>query len=345
VDINCPEGEDWQDAKRAVVRMKSTENCTGVLINNTYEDGKAYVLTAAHCMFNWQNGAYNQVVFYFNYESPSCEGPDGIDYHTISGAKLLATGDTSENELDADSLDFALLELSIAPPDSLTPYFAGWNRSPTPPAMSATIHHPRADVMKISHDDDAADTSYHTWPYFRELKYGSFWRIKDWEVGTTEAGSSGGPLFNQSRQVVGILTGGQASCSYNVNDYFTRFDLAWDYYPDTLRQLKYWLDPAGTGAVSLGGYDPYGQDEYPEDRDFKIYPNPTKDRLTLKFRDPVLRDAEIRIYNMAGRLVAMQKRSTWKSTNIHVGHLAQGIYVLQLKTDDMIRSERLMICK
>jgi len=343
IDINCPEGDDWQHTKRAVVRMLSTENCTGVLINNTFEDGKAYVLTAAHCMFNWQNGTYNHSVFYFNYESPYCEGPDGIDYHSISGARLVATGDTSENETDADSLDFALLELSIAPPDSLTPHFAGWNHSSTPPSSSSTIHHPRADVMKISQDHDAALTNYHTYPYFRDLKYGSFWRIGNWERGTTEAGSSGAPLFNQSQQVVGMLTGGQASCSFNVNDYFTRFDLAWDYYPDSLRQLKYWLDPAGTGTVSLGAYDPAEEGTYPEDRDIKIYPNPAHDRLTLKFREPALRDAEIRIYNTSGSLVSMYKMRTWKSTSIHVGNLAQGIYILQIKADKKVNTERLII--
>ena len=40
------------------------------------------------------------------------------------------------------------------------------------------------------------------------------------DIGTTEEGSSGGPLFNNSYQLIGTLTGGSANCAYPVNDYY-----------------------------------------------------------------------------------------------------------------------------
>ncbi|MEE9460217.1 MAG: hypothetical protein V3V53_00185, partial [Bacteroidales bacterium] len=64
IDINCPAGNDWQLLKRSVVRIVNAELCTGVLVNNTNEDGKPYIYTAAHCVFN--DGEYQSSVFYFN---------------------------------------------------------------------------------------------------------------------------------------------------------------------------------------------------------------------------------------------------------------------------------------
>ncbi len=67
IDINCSLGDDWQIVKNSVVRMINVEKCTGVLINNTRQDEKAYVYTAAHCVF--QNEKFQSTVFYFNYEN------------------------------------------------------------------------------------------------------------------------------------------------------------------------------------------------------------------------------------------------------------------------------------
>jgi hypothetical protein len=255
IDINCPAGNDWQLLKSSVVRMINDELCTGVLVNNTNKDGKPYIYTAAHCVFDRFTGEYQPTVFYFNYESPFCDGPDGIDNLSISGATLVATGDTSENPRDADSLDFALLELSVMPPDSFITYYAGWNRDKSPAQNTTTIHHPRGDVKKISKDYNPPETSYHDENYLPELVKYSHWRILEWDLATTEWGSSGCPLFDQDQRLVGTLTGGAANCVNSVNDYYTKFDYAWDYYSEPTKQLKHWLDPDNTGVLSLPGFD------------------------------------------------------------------------------------------
>jgi len=47
-----------------------------------------------------------------------------------------------------------------------------------------------------------------------------------------------------------------------VNDYFGRFDKAWDTSPLQEEQLKAWLDPSGSGLKQAGGYDPYGPNKH-----------------------------------------------------------------------------------
>src|SRR5512138_3492917 len=85
----------------------------------------------------------------------------------------------------------------------------------------------------------------------------SSWQILQWEKGTTEGGSSGGPLFDQNRRVVGILTGGEAVCGRSVNDYFAKLSFSYNFSSILWQQVKGWIDPAVSGALQLDGRDPY----------------------------------------------------------------------------------------
>jgi lysyl endopeptidase len=347
VDINCTLGEDWQLLKRSVVMLINGENCTGVLINNTKQDSTPYILTAAHCVFASNIDKSPSTTFYFNYESPGCDSTEGINYHTISGATLVSTGDTLERTVDIDSLDFALLKLSVAPPDSFLPYFAGWSHSSSTPSSTATIHHPAADVMKISTDNDPTGSG----PLSPELSYskdlvrGSFWRVLEWDAGTTEGGSSGCPLFDQNHHLVGTLTGGQASCDNSINDDFTRFDYAWDYYPDSLRQLKHWLDPENTGVVSIGGMGPImgSEDKALMERKMLLYPNPARDHLNIELKDNIIGDINVSIFNTAGILQYQCNPPTRGQIIIPVDQLPTGLYLLQIRTTEYLATDRFLI--
>jgi hypothetical protein len=242
VNINCAAGANWQDEKRAVVRFSASGNlCTGSLINNTAQDGKPYLLTANHCV-STANGAAG-AVFWFNYESTDCASTTNPSHQTINSANLVATG---------GNLDFTLLELSSEPPSNYKVYYAGWNRGTTPATNTTCIHHPDGDIKKISIDNDAPIINDYGSGYVTN----SHWNILAWDKGTTEGGSSGSPLFDQNHRIVGDLTGGQASCDYDFDDYFARFDLSWDYNSSSSKQLKAWLDPLGVGVSYLDGYDP-----------------------------------------------------------------------------------------
>ncbi|MBA7571539.1 hypothetical protein ES708_13303 [subsurface metagenome] len=223
--------------------MGGDELCSGSLVNNTKNDTVPYFLTAFHCIEN--NEQAQVTVFFFDYESPYCDGPDGSALKTISGATLKATSD--------ENLDFSLVELSKIPPFLYKPYYAGWNNSLIAPANTVTIHHPSGDVKKITIDNDSPLTA--TYDIY---DYNAFWRIEKWETGTTEAGSSGCPLFDNNHRLIGLLNGGYASCGNSVNDYFVKFGRLWDDYPGSLNQLKYWLDPLSGTGTTMDGLDPYG---------------------------------------------------------------------------------------
>jgi hypothetical protein len=240
IDVNCDDWEDWNEINNSVCRMivNGTEVCTGVLINNSAENQKPYILSAAHCYDKKEYAA--TTVYVFNYESPFCAPLDGDPINSISGAKMKA---------QHDSLDFALVEMSSIPPPEYRPFYAGWNRSTALPTATVSIHHPQGDIKKIASDNNPPVIASFGSTYTKD----GFLKILRWESGVTESGSSGGPLFDTNKNVIGTLTGGEATCKNPVNDYFNRFALCWDYRADSAKQLKYWLDPVKSGVQVLNG--------------------------------------------------------------------------------------------
>jgi hypothetical protein len=245
VDINCSSNSNYLKASHSVVRLlvAGAELCTGVLVNNTGSDYKAYVLTAQHCIENASDAS--NTIFVFNYESPWCDGPDLTNLHSMSGSLLRASN---------PDIDFTLVELNKFPSLVFKPYFAGWNITAISPSNTYTLHHPEGDVMKISIDDNAPVTaSYPVTGYATD----GFWRILKWDIGTTEHGSSGGPLFDQNGRLRGTLTGGAATCTSPQNDYFAKLSKMFSITNITDSNLKPWLDPVSTGATIVSGRDPY----------------------------------------------------------------------------------------
>ncbi|MDD4107250.1 MAG: T9SS type A sorting domain-containing protein [Prolixibacteraceae bacterium] len=239
IDINCMEGADYADPKDAVCRFISgIEICTGTLINNTAENQKPYLITAAHCIKKPEDA--QTAVFTFNYESPYCGIIDGDPSNSISGAVIRAF---------SDSLDFALLELSIIPPPEFRPYYAGWDRETKLPDSTASIHHPQGYIKKIAKDRDKPVLSDFTESYTKN----GFLKVVRWDSGVTEDGSSGCSLLNPSKNIIGTLTGGYAMCYKPEDDRYSRFDMAWEYRSEPSKQLKYWLDPLNSGVKLLRG--------------------------------------------------------------------------------------------
>jgi lysyl endopeptidase len=241
-DVNCDVADQWRNVQNSVCRImiEGRELCTGTLMNNTAENERPLVLTANHCISS--KGKAGSSVFLFNYESPYCGPIDGDVSNSISGSYLKATN---------DSLDFSLVEISVAPPPSFRPFYAGWTRSAGTSDTVASIHHSQGDVKKISIDYDRPVVSNFT--LSSGYTANGFWRINRWEFGATEEGASGGPLFNSKEQLIGNLVGGSSRCSYPFNDYYSRLSVGWDNKSDTAKQLKYWLDPLNKGITSLTG--------------------------------------------------------------------------------------------
>ncbi|QQS29646.1 MAG: PKD domain-containing protein [Sphingobacteriales bacterium] len=236
-NVNCPEAADWQDQKRSVALIISGgfRACTGAMVNNVNNDCTPYFLTANHCL----DSSVSTWVFMFNYESPDCTNIDGPLNQTASGCTLMASASAS---------DFALVLLSEVPPIDYNIYYSGWSAESTPGTSSVGIHHPAGDIKKITFNEDVLVSS--------EGLSGvtdSHWEVTEWEDGTTEGGSSGSPLFDQNKRIVGQLHGGTASCNSLTYDAYGKVAYSWSTGTTATTRLRDWLDPVNTGILAIDG--------------------------------------------------------------------------------------------
>lgn len=338
-DINCAEGNDWQVEKRAVCRIIFTKGessylCSGSLINNTRNDGAPYLLTANHCLPTYLEA--ETAVFYFNYESPTCLGPDGDDTQTISGATIKAT---------TWHLDFSLVELSDTVPAEYQPYFAGWDITPDAPEKVTTIHHPKGDVKKISYFNEPPETGDFIYEF--DFDDSTHWFIPNWTQGITEGGSSGCPLFNQDHRIVGDLTGGSvvANCT-SADAYFAKISHSWADYNDSIAQLKYWLDPDNTGVTFFDGYDPFAQNsagEIENEKKFFIYPNPSKGLVCINFHEPIHGKVVVFVYDITGKVLHSKIIfDPAKRIELDFENQPNGLYLVRIITDDYLITKRII---
>ena len=260
VNVNCFEGQNWQNEKRAVALILSGGHrlCTGSLINNTANNQKPYLLTADHCLCTQYNNTYithdadtapnlDYYTFYWNYEEPvhiSSE-PDPL---VTAGATVIANSYVS---------DFALLSLSEDPNEyaEYNPFYLGWDRSGVSGAPGVCIHHPHGDTKKISTvalEPNTTSYGYQNLPNY----WGAIWAITMNGHGVTEGGSSGSALLNADHKVIGQLHGGGSVCyAQEKPDNFGKFDISWIPH-DTCsiyRRLDCWLDSLGSGLSSIEG--------------------------------------------------------------------------------------------
>lgn len=246
VDVVCAEGDDWRDeiATVGVLTLNGSLKCSGAMVNNTSYDGTPFFLTANHCGITSELAP--TVVVYWNFESPTCgqHGGGPLTQFT-SGSTLRATWSAS---------DFTLVELDEVPDPAYGVKYAGWNRGATPPTSATAIHHPDTDEKSISFENDPlTSTSYLLNAVPGD---GSHLRVEDWDLGTTEPGSSGSPLFDQDHLVVGQLHGGFAACDNNLSDWYGWLNRSWNGGGTAATRLSDWLDAAGTGATTLPLLDP-----------------------------------------------------------------------------------------
>lgn len=252
IDVVCGEGAAYNEQIRSVATISfgGSRFCTGAMINNTANDGKPYFLTANHCGVRATNAA--SLVAYWNYENSTCRAPNSGASGSRGDGKLnqFTTGATFKASL-ANS-DFTLVEFNQKPDPAFNVYYAGWDRRKQAPSSMIAIHHPNVDEKRISFDSDAGNFS----SYLDRGASGVNTHIKvtDWDQGTTEPGSSGSPLFNQDKRIVGQLHGGYAACGNDDADWYGAIAYSWD-NGATSNSLKPWLDAASTGAEFIDGFE------------------------------------------------------------------------------------------
>jgi PKD repeat protein len=252
-DVKCLTNPEplWVNESNAVAMIVVNGNgsCTGTLVNNTAQDGKAYFLTANHCLGTPATWAFR---FKWIAPNPDCattantvDMPNNTQFQTMNGSVLRASNAGS---------DFALVEitnLTLATAQQWGLYYAGWDHTGAAVSAAIGIHHPSGDIMKYARESNALLQA--AW------QGAQTWHIQNWDEGVTEPGSSGSGLWDLNHRLIGQLYGGSAACSgtndNSAPDYYGRFDVSWNGNSASTR-LRDWLDPSGISTGTLDGWDP-----------------------------------------------------------------------------------------
>ncbi len=245
VDVACNTayGSDGAttDAVAAMVFVQGgfQRFCSGTLLNDSTSSGTPYFLSANHCLSS-QTNASNVETYWF-FRASSCRStqlhPNAVVLR--GGAQLLYS---------SAATDTAFLRLNGRPPTGAV--FAGWSvQTPVTGSAVASLHHPgtfgwqaiSTGVLDQFYSCGTIDSGGYFECFKGTAANGNFVNAT-FSVGTTESGSSGGPLFEGvggRHYLVGQLYGGNSSCDERSgSNVYGRFDVA---YNAALRQ---WLSPS-----------------------------------------------------------------------------------------------------
>lgn len=265
VNINCPEGDNWQHEKKGVAKilMDGLYLCSGTLLNNSAYDCKPYFSTANHCIDGGikQDAIINPdvsgYIFYWNFEYPGCAESGPLPDQTTNGGTVVASAGTTGQHTILSS-DFALILLAENPRDQYDVFFNGFDASGDQGQGGVGIHHPAGDDKKISTHSTVPEDG----GYFWEL----YWDATPNGHSVTEGGSSGSPLFRENHLVLGqLFGGGSVNCDDPANDLamYGKYSYSWTNEDELLssdprRRLHDWLDPIAGGEMKVvyGEYDP-----------------------------------------------------------------------------------------
>jgi len=262
IDVICSEADgfgiidNYRDIIRSVAAytISGRATCTGFLVNNVNQDGTPLFMTAAHCRVDADNAP--AIVTFWNYENSFCRevvlgssgdspGSDGSTSTTNSGAIWLATNVPS---------DMTILRLDQPVNPDAKAFFAGWSaEAEVPTDTMIAIHHPGVQEKRISFSFQDPFRNDHRGGPNRAATH---LRIPFWDLGTTQGGSSGSPVFDRFKRVRGQLQGGRASCERpDEYDSYGYFHSSWEGSGTPTTRLRDWLDPCGTGTLTIDGFD------------------------------------------------------------------------------------------
>ena len=260
LDVICGGADGWDivDHYRDIIQSVAVIGtgggtfCTGFLVNNTRQDCTPYFMTAFHCGIT--QGSAPSLVAYWNFQNSTCRQPNSPQ----SGAP----GNGTLNDFNTGAIfkagwsnsDFTLVQFDDPVSETAGAFFAGWSAEDAAPSDTVIcIHHPGTDEKRISFEFNP--THIGAWGTGADpVPSGNHIIIPDWDTGTTEGGSSGSPLFNNQKRVVGQLHGGGAACGNNEYDSFGWFHFSWEGGGTPATRLKDWLDPDTSGVIVLDGH-------------------------------------------------------------------------------------------
>lgn len=238
IDVNCPQGAGWEIQRNGVGMLVNGTGgfCTGSMVNNTAGTTTPYFLTANHC-----GSGPGSWIFRFRWESPADQADCATSAPSVNGPENMNVNGGITRASYAPS-DFHLIELNSIPDQLWDVTYNGWDKSGNTPSSGAGIHHPSGDIKKIA----ISSTPYGVGSFGGSPQ--NHWQAF-WSDGVTEGGSSGSPLFDQYRRIVGQLHGGGSYCgSSDMSDFYGQFSASWIGGGASTNRLSDWLDPQNTGV-------------------------------------------------------------------------------------------------
>ena len=349
----CPEGDDWQCQRDAVVRLRISMGggiylCSGAMVNNTALDCRQLLLSSFHCADDMSDSDWGYLKVRYNYEYFDCGGTSSFNSHARTGVTLLTYSDDISAGGNINGSDFLLMEVEDPIFDSWTPFYAGWDVSGSVSTSGVGIHHPSGDRKKIStYTSNLANSS----AYFPGAHWRVYWEETVTEHGVTEGGSSGSPLFDEDGRIVGTLTGGASFCdSPNAPDYYGKMSFHWDGNNPISddEKLEAFLDPIATGHQVLDG-SYVTEEESPcaeqtvcgvveveelwlMENEWSVLPNPAREQLYIDWSGEI-RAAEIRIFDAAGRIALAADVRNMGTPTVSLAGFESGMYFLTLFTE------------
>ena len=259
LDVICGGADGWAivDQYRDIIQSVAVIGtgggtfCTGFLVNNARQDCTPFFMTAFHCGISAGNAP--SLVAYWNFYNSTCRQPNSPASGGSGNGSLSDFNSGAVFRAGWSNSDFTLVEFDDPVSPSADAFFSGWSAEDFAPSDTVIcIHHPSTDEKRISFEFDP--THIGAWGTGgNPVPNGNHVIIPDWDIGTTEGGSSGSPLFNNQKRVVGQLHGGSALCGNNEYDSYGWFHSSWEGGGTPGTRLRDWLDPDNSGVIVLDG--------------------------------------------------------------------------------------------
>jgi hypothetical protein len=273
---------------------------TGVLVNNSANDGTPYVLMASNAII----GNPASFVFQFDVQGTGCLQASGsCDLRTICGATL---------KMNDANTGASLLRLSKQPRNDWQTFYSGWRLHDDTSELYYCVHHANGFPQCLTTYSGAFMPVIHSGILTQGLAV--------LESGQTASGSLGAPLFDSEGNLLGLFKGGNAHCGGNSGvDRFVLLSEIWN-------NVQRFLDPENEDQDKMPGYYQPEQPELKQNPfDFLVYPNPSVDfvNLSVPSDDTIV---TVELFDALGHLVG-----SWGAvTNIGVNGLPRGVYALRV---------------
>lgn len=201
LDVACY--PDFRQAATAVARILFAEagglyTCSGALVNTRSGVGTPLFMTADHCISN--EAAARSVEASFFYQSESCGG--GLKaVESVLGANYLVSESLTRG-------DYSMIRL-LGLPKSQVQFLGITNEEPALNAPLTSIHHPAGSYKRITFGVRAADETVAVLDTAGVIASPAdrYYQMLQRE-GRSEGGSSGSPLLNERKQIIGTLSSG-----------------------------------------------------------------------------------------------------------------------------------------